>query len=284
MVSALVLALAGAGLYLSLATASRSATTTVAAVQSASPSASPTVDLDAVLATAVAGAASEAEGHVSVAVLDVASGARATYGSDAVVTASIVKADILAALLWQAQQAGRELTAAQKAAAALMIEQSDNTSAGTLFEAVGGADGLDEANQAFGLTRTTAGTDGYWGLTSTTAADQLRLLQVIFGADSVLDADSQSYLQGLMGKISTDQDWGVSAADEDGAHTLKNGWLPRSDSGLWVVNSIGRVTHDGRDVLVAVLSDGNSTQATGIATVESMAVAAVETLTGQASG
>jgi len=278
-VVAVVLALAGSGLYLSLATASRSATATVAAVQSGSPSASPTVDLDAVLATAVADAASKAEGHVSVAVLDVASGARATYGTDSVVTASIVKADILAALLWQAQQAGQELTTAQKAAATLMIEQSDNTSAGTLFEAVGGADGLDESNQAFGMTETTAGTDGYWGLTSTTAADQLRLLQVIFGADSVLDADSKSYLQGLMGKISTDQDWGVSAADEDGAYTLKNGWLPRSGSGLWVVNSIGEVTHDGREVLVAVLSDDSTTQEKGIATVESLAIAAVTSLT-----
>ncbi|MGA4561168.1 hypothetical protein ACPA74_27885, partial [Uniformispora flossi] len=31
-----------------------------------------------------------------------------------------------------------------------------------------------------------------------------------------------------------------------------NGWLPRGDTGLWVVNSIGRVTRGGRELLVVV--------------------------------
>ena len=121
-----------------------------------------------------------------------------------------------------------------------MIEQSDNDAADVLWAAIGGAAGLDEANAAFGLTATTTGTDGHWGLTSTTAADQLRLLQVVFGAGSPLTAGSQAYLQSLMGQVAADQDWGVSAADQDGAYTLKNGWLPRSATGLWAVNSIGR--------------------------------------------
>ncbi len=57
---------------------------------------------------------------------------------------------------------------------------------------------------------------------------------------------------------------GVSAAAEGTSWALKNGWLPRSTTGLWVVNSIGRVTVDGADRLVAVLSDGTASLAEGI--------------------
>lgn len=162
-----------------------------------------------------------------------------------------------------------------------MIEQSDNDAASELYRQIGGAAGLDEANAVFGLTATTAGADGYWGLTSTTAADQLRLLRVVFGPGSPLDADAQAYLQRLMGRISSGQDWGVSAA---GPALLKNGWLPRADSGLWVVNSIGRVTVKQRQLLVAVLSDGSPDLSRGIGTVESLSVAATAFLTAEISG
>jgi hypothetical protein len=268
-----VLALAAAAVRLYPGRPQSATTLQVAATErAADPSADATARLDAGLADALRGTA----GHLSVAVLDTATGATASYGDDVFVTASIVKVDILAALLRQSDGA---LTAAQRTAAALMIENSDNDAATELFEAVGGADGLDEANAAFGLTATTAGTDGYWGLTATTAADQLRLLQVVFGTDDTLGAASRSYLQGLMGRIAVDQDWGVSAADDGGDPRLKNGWLPRTESGAWVINSIGRVVHDGRQVLVAVLSDGSATEQDGIDLVESAASAAVDSLT-----
>ncbi len=211
-------------------------------------------------------------GHFAVAVTDPGSGASAVRGEDAFVTASIVKVDILAALLLRGDGV---LTAAQKAAAELMIEQSDNAAASTLFEAVGGASGLDAANAVFGLTGTVAGTDGFWGLTETTAADQARLLRVVFTEDSPLGPASRAYLAELMGLVADGQDWGVSAADQGGAVRLKNGWLPRDGTGLWVVNSIGRIEYGGRSLLVSVLSDGSASEEAGIALVESVASAAV---------
>jgi hypothetical protein len=272
-----VLALAAAAVRLYPGRPQSATTLQVAATErAADPSADATARLDAGLADALRGTA----GHLSVAVLDTATGATASYGDDVFVTASIVKVDILAALLRQSDGA---LTAAQRTAAALMIENSDNDAATELFEAVGGAGGLDEANAAFGLRATTAGTEGYWGLTATTATDQLRLLQVVFGTDDTLGKASRSYLQGLMGSIADDQDWGVSAADDGGDPRLKNGWLPRTESGAWVINSIGRVVHDGRPVLVAVLSDGSATEQDGIDLVESVASAAVDSLTTAAS-
>ncbi|MBW8793173.1 MAG: hypothetical protein JF597_06160, partial [Streptomyces sp.] len=128
----------------------------------------------------------------------------------------------------------------------------------------------------------TEGGDGaLWGLTQTTAADQLTLLQQVFGDDSELSEASRSYLQGLMGRIEADQHWGVSAAADGSGWALKNGWLPRSTTGLWDVNSIGRVTVNGHAYLVAVLSKGNSTQAKGISLVEAAAKAAVSVFTGE---
>ncbi|GHH19092.1 serine hydrolase [Streptomyces lanatus] len=237
--------------------------------------AQPVVDHDELLAKAMAGVTVEDGAAVSVAVLDLESGESATYGDGAFDTASIVKVDILAALLLRAQDEGRQLTATEKSYATAMIENSDNASASALWRTIGGAEGLDAANERFGLTGTEGGNGMLWGLTQTTAADQLRLLRQVFGADSELSEASRGYLRGLMGRIAEGQRWGVSAAGDGEGWALKNGWLPRTATGLWDINSIGRVTVDGRDLLLAVLSDGNSTQAKGISLVETAAVAAV---------
>ncbi|MBP5894807.1 serine hydrolase [Streptomyces scabiei] len=266
------------------ATASASAVPeadTVAEEASVEPVAAPAVDHDALLATALAEVTVEDGAAVSVAVLDMASGESARYGDARFETASIVKADILAALLLRAQDADRHLTAQERTYASAMIRDSDNASATALWKAVGQADGLDAANERFGLTDTEGGDGLYWGLTRTTAADQLILLQQVFGDDatSELSAASRAYVQELMGGIAQGQDWGVSAAASGGVtgsgFALKNGWLPRTATGLWVINSIGRVTVDGRARLVAVVSHGNTTKAKGISLVEAAARAAV---------
>ncbi|WP_346771896.1 serine hydrolase [Streptomyces sp. JH14] len=243
------------------------------------PSEEPEVDLDAELAAAVSpltGGSRDLTGgsRVSVAVLDAVDGPGAVYGHRTYATASIVKVDILAALLLQAQDHGRDLTAFERSRAVTMIEHSDNDAATALLQTIGGAAGLDAANRRFGLTMTTAAPR--WGLTQTTAADQLVLLRTVFGADSKLTGDSRSYLQGLMRNVSAGQHWGVSAAGSRWA--LKNGWMPRSATGLWDINSIGQVTAHGHTYLMAVLSTGQQTMATGIARVESVAKAAVGVL------
>ncbi|WP_449350132.1 serine hydrolase [Streptomyces shaanxiensis] len=242
--------------------------------------AEPVVDFDERLATAVKAVRATGEAKVSVAVLDVESGDSAVYGEGAFDTASIVKVDILAALLLQHQDRGTALTAREKAYATTMIENSDNASASALWDTIGKAAGLDAANKRLGLTGTEGGDGALWGLTQTTAADQLTLLQQVFGDDSELSEASRSYLQGLMGRIEADQRWGVSAAADGSGSALKNGWLPRSTTGLWDINSIGRVTAGGHTFLVAVLSNGNSTQAKGISLVEAAAKAAVSVFTG----
>ncbi|MFE2510412.1 serine hydrolase [Streptomyces naganishii] len=213
---------------------------------------------------------------VSVAVLDLDSGSSAVYGTGAFDTASIVKVDILAALLLQAQDAGRRLTTQERAYATAMIENSDNDSASALWRSIGRAEGLDAANRRLGLTETSGGEGTLWGLTQTTAADQLTLLTQVFGdGSSELSKASRTLVQDLMGRIAEGQDWGVSAAADGSAWALKNGWLPRGTTGLWDVNSIGRVRSGGTGYLVAVLSNGNTTKEEGITLVETAARAAV---------
>ncbi|MFE6890657.1 serine hydrolase [Streptomyces sp. NPDC057694] len=261
------------------ATALVSQTSAAEGGSSVSSSPSPSaVDRDALLAEAVGGL----DGAFSVAVFDVSAGTSATYATDADATydtASIVKVDVLAALLLQAQDDGRSLTGQEKTYAAAMIRNSDNSATTALWDTIGQADGLDAANERLGLTGTSGGDGPLWGLTQTTAADQLALLQQVFGTggDSVLDADSRAYVQGLMENVESDQRWGVSAAGADGL-ALKNGWLRRSTTELWDINSIGRVTVDGKRYLIAVVSDGNATKDAGIELVEAVAKAAVPVL------
>lgn len=243
-------------------------------------SSAPKTDYTELLKSAMDGVTLPDQVGLSVAVLDLGSGDSAVYGESAFDTASIVKVNILAALLLQAQDAGRQLTAQEKTYATAMIENSDNDSATALWNTIGQADGLDAANKRFGLTATTGGAGPLWGLTQTTADDQLALLQQVFGDDSELSDASRAYVQGLMGEIADDQQWGVSSAADAGKWALKNGWLARSTTGLWDINSIGRVTVGDASYLVAVLSNGNVSQAAGISLVEDAAQAAVGAFSG----
>ncbi|GAA3023935.1 serine hydrolase [Streptomyces glomeratus] len=244
------------------------------------PAAKPSADRDALLAKAMRTVTVEDGADVAVAVLETDSGESAVYGDGTFDTASIVKVDILATLLLQAQDADRHLTEQERTYATAMIENSDNDSASALWTAIGQADGLDTANKRFGLTDTAGGDGGLWGLTQTTAADQLTLLRQVFGDASELSEASRRYLRGLMDGIAENQRWGVSAAADGARWALKNGWLARSTTGLWDINSIGRITAGGHDYLVAALSNGNSTKAGGISLVEAAARAAVSAFTG----
>ncbi|GAA1358948.1 serine hydrolase [Streptomyces beijiangensis] len=264
----LTLAVDRSGSHIDAAPVAKVSDTPSASASPASPDAALTRALNAVTA----------EGDYQVAALDLDSGDSASYAhgdSGTYDTASIVKVDILATLLLQAQDSGTALTPAQRTLATSMIENSDNDATNTLWGEIGGASGLDAANKTLGLTDTVGGTDGDWGLTQTTAEDQITLLEAVYGDDSPLSADSQTYVQGLMGNVEADQQWGVSAAADSGSSVgLKNGWLQRSATDLWDINSVGEVTVGGDSVLIAVTSSGSSTESAGIGLVETVAEAA----------
>ncbi|GIJ55497.1 hypothetical protein Vau01_030130 [Virgisporangium aurantiacum] len=212
---------------------------------------------------------------LAVAVLDRRTGRAYSYAATKQFrTASIVKVDILATLLLQANRAGRSLTSAEKSLAATMIRNSDNDAASALWRRTGG---ISATLSTFGLTSTRQGSDGDWGETTTTAEDQLRLLAQL--ADPAGAVPGGSYVLDLMSAVVADQDWGVSAAAHAGERTaVKNGWYPVS--GGWILNSLGRITDADSDLLVVVLSRGHSAYASGIRTVEQVAALVRETVGG----
>lgn len=232
------------------------------------------------LATALAPVLARQTGQLAVGVVDKSTGAVAVYGGDLRFhAASIVKADILAALLLQREDSGVALTGADEDLATRMIEASDDDAATDLWRLAGTASGVAAANTRLGLRHTTLGTGDYWGLSSTTVGDQLRLLRDLTG-HSALNAGSRAYELSLMQNVQADQRWGVPAAAAPGTvYAVKNGWLPDGSSRQWVINSIGVLEHDHQRLLMAVLSSGQPTEGTGIAQSQLAARAAADCMT-----
>jgi beta-lactamase class A len=205
---------------------------------------------------------------LAVTVVDRTTGRTFSYnGQRPFETASIVKVDILATRLLQAQRARRSLSAREKGLATRMIEYSDNDAATQLWWSTGG---ISASTGAFGLTATAGGAGGYWGLTTTTAEDQARLVGAL--ADPNGPVHDGGYVLSLMGQVAAGQAWGISAAARPGESVaLKDGWMPRDNQrGRWTVNSIGRITGAGTDVVIVVLSRGHPSLGAGIATVEAV--------------
>ncbi|MEO5874311.1 MAG: serine hydrolase [Streptosporangiaceae bacterium] len=211
-------------------------------------------------------------GQLSVSATDLATGRSYTYAPGLrTAAASIVKADILAALLLRAQRAGRSLNRTERSLAASMIIRSDNRAASALFRTIGGASGLRTTNERLGLEETVPA--AAWGATTTSARDQVRLMIALTAGTSPLRPGGRKYGLGLMSRVVAGQDWGVGAAARAGdAVALKNGWLPRQvDGGCWTINSVGRVRGTGRDLLIGIVSRRNSSMSAGITTVEHVA-------------
>jgi hypothetical protein len=214
-------------------------------------------------------------GTVVAAVYDESTGQTWTLGDGGPqATGSIVKVEILQALLARYPDG---LTPADRTLARAMIENNDNDAGTTLWNAVGRSVGLRSYDLSAGLRRTTPsaclvcagfGWPG-WGLTTTTPADQLRLLRELVDGPLLSLAD-RAYALSLMENVEPDQGWGVSAGLPAGVRVaLKNAWVPLSTADAdWQINSVGWVDGDGRDYLVAVLTTGNPNEEYGIETID----------------
>jgi beta-lactamase class A len=208
----------------------------------------------------------------SVAVLDKRTGQKFSYrGTKTYDTASVVKVQVLACLLMTAQDKDRDLSSTELSLAKRMIRLSDNDATTSLFNKLGKNSAVQACDKRLGLTQTRV--NSAWGLTRTTVDDQVKLLAQLVSTSSPLDADSRKLAFTLMNSVDKSQDWGVPAAARTGeVFTVKNGWDTRtSDSGRWVVNTVGRITGPSTDVSVAVLSHGHTSMAAGIKVVEKVA-------------
>lgn len=190
-------------------------------------------------------------------------------------TASIVKVSIAALLLHNATANKQALSAEDMDELTNMIENSDNDATTYLLEEkAGGFTALADFFKTLGMddTVTTNETIG-WGLTQTTASDQIKLLRMVFEPSDYLTANDQATLKNLMLHVAEDQQFGLGILGDDVA--LKNGWLPdEKDDGseTWIVNSIGEVPlDDGSHYLMVVLTSENETQEAGEKLIETIA-------------
>src|ERR1700735_2645668 len=187
-------------------------------------------------------------------------------------SASVVKATILAALLYWRQRTHTSLTSTEKREATLMIEYSDNDAATYLWNDVGHAR-LNQFVKAATMTETVLDPGGYWGLSEITARDELQLMRLLTEHNSVLTDSSRAYELNLMNHVVSYERWGVPAGAPSGLTVyVKNGWL--NDPVLWVINSIGAIEGHGRDYKMAILTYDNPNEQYGINTVQAIAEAA----------
>lgn len=206
-------------------------------------------------------------GRVSVAVLDVRTGTTYLYAPGKHYNAaSTAKVQILATALHEAQQAHRNLTTKERAEAVPMIEGSDNDAAEALWERIGENRAVQSFDDLVPMPETVV--SPAWGLTQITAPDSVRLVLRLVEPNSLLHKRSRAYALDLMEHVTRLERWGVSAGVPTNARVvLKNGWLPQPAT-AWSVNSMGWVHGYGRDYVIAVLTDHDSSEGYGVSTIE----------------
>lgn len=217
-------------------------------------------------------------GRVEAAVYDLSTGRQWTLGQQAPqAAASVVKLEILEAVLNQRTAQRVVLSLTEQELTPPMIEQSDNEAATTLWGDVGGAKGMRAFDHKVGLAHTSpsnclqcpGSSWPGWGLTTTTPQDQITLLRQLVQPSGVLDKNDQKYALHLLENVTPSQRWGISHGVPAGVTVaLKNGWLPLgAGNSNWQINSVGWVSGDGRNYLMAVLSTGNPSEQYGIDTL-----------------
>jgi hypothetical protein len=205
--------------------------------------------------------------NVTAAVLDRITGQTSLYRPGVVEhTASTVKVDILATLLTQAQAAGRPLTDRERSLASPMITESLDSAANALWVQVG-RDSVTGFQRAAGMTATVPPTNGKWGATTTSAVDRIAMLRQLVGPTPLLTDASRAYILDLMRQVVPSQRWGAGNVPAGVTVAMKNGF---STIRGWQINTMGWVQGQGRDYLIAVLTDGNPTEQYGIDTVDAI--------------
>jgi beta-lactamase class A len=183
-------------------------------------------------------------------------------------TASVFKVMVMAGTLLEAQDDGRAVTTWEMSQLDPMITESANGPVRSLWNSFGAAPWYRNQGRVFGLDDTTVrGDDGSaWGLTTTSAADQVDLLrQVLLGDWGPLSAEYRAVAIDLMTDVAPSQTWGVTAGVPDNwTVAQKNGF-----AGI-TINSVGWVDEPGSSdgYLVAILSQGWPDHPSGIAAVE----------------
>ena len=211
---------------------------------------------------------------VTAAVEDLNTGEVYTYNPGlSLVLGSTVKVQILGTLLSEAQAQGRWLTPTEISEATAMIEISDNSAGQALFDEVGGANAVQAWDATIGLTNSFVYTN--WGLSTSSATDQLTLLNIYANPNRFLTNPYRLFGLNLLKNVELSQIFGINVGPpESGVQAVKTGRIP--DVGAH--NAIGWIKADGRNYLIAALVQGGPSDPIEEAAIEPISVDAWVTL------
>jgi hypothetical protein len=250
-------------------TTSSTTTTTTTLVTSTTTTTIAPRDVNPFTVRQVAGYLKKRSNLVTAAVYDVRSGQTYLYNPGVHErTASMVKIDILADLLWETQQAHRSMTTREISLSAKMIDASNNGAANLLWTDIGGRDALDSFNTMIGFKQTFPNYD--WGTIETTPRDQLELLKIIVLPNAVLTTASRNYEMALMEDVLPSERFGLGWGSPPRVTVgLKDGYYPETDTG-WQINTSGFVQYKGRLYLATIMCTNNPDETYGIGTVTTL--------------
>jgi len=166
---------------------------------------------------------------------------RNSNAGTAIWTASTIKLAMVADLLARERAGKLHLSADDRKLMQLMLRNSDNDAADTLWTRYGGPDHtvFNADFPVFGMTGV-APQPGfgsmypYWGFQKGTADDFDNLMNYIL---SQMNSADSSAIVAEMQRVGPEQQWGVWGAGSAMAPGNKNGWS--TEEGGWVVNSVG---------------------------------------------
>lgn len=188
-----------------------------------------------------------------------------------ITTASVIKAQVLGAVLLHAQDAHRGLTSWERAQIRPMIRYSFNQPyVGNLYADVGGVAGMESFDRRVGATATT-NTLSY-GATWTTARDRTRVARAMLYGGGPLRAAARRQAWAYLTRVHPTQQWGITAGVPAGwTVALKNGFYPMTGY-RWRVGSTGFVRRPGSNqgYAVTVLTDHDRSQVAGMRLVETV--------------
>jgi hypothetical protein len=171
---------------------------------------------------------------------------------------------LLVAYLDQIAEDDLPLTSSHRASLDAMIQRSDNASARVIYGHVGDAALYRLAAEAEMMRFDVFGD---WTGARITAADQVRLFARI---DTLMPAEYRGYARRLLASVVPSQAWGIPEVSRPRWMTLfKGGWRHTSRGHL--VHQVARLERRDLSVAIAVLTDGNPSEAYGRATIRGIA-------------
>jgi hypothetical protein len=201
-------------------------------------------------------------GVVAFAVVDSTGRLRGQRADEPYPSASVVKAMLLVSYLRQAAWGRLPLDRATLRKLTSMIVVSDNDAATDVYARIGGDPVLAALAETAGMR--SFAIHGYWSSAEITARDEAVLFSRL---NRIVPRRYRALARRLLSSIVREQRWGIPHVARGWDVFFKGGWLPEGQ----LVHQVALLERGGTSLSLAVLTDGNPSEAYGRATIEGIA-------------